>query len=503
MSADFVREWSEPEALVAWTWRQSADLTAVDPVEIGTLSFDAVGPIPRVGEPGDLAGGVLDCAIDVIGLQDEPEKVTLYYDTVAAGQKVRHAALPVTVAGGQVGTLHAERTIRGEDVPSQADEVALWLTTRAFWRVQYASGRIPVEGWPAIAALPLDFVGTEVLSAQYDLSGLPLGAFEGSTLTCSLAADGAVRVSGQAAASARVVTLALPVAGLPPGEYALRAEVMGAGDGALGEVTQTVVIPDATPWLGNAIGLTDTVPEPFTPLEIDGPTVRCWGRGYTFGASGLPEQVTSQGESLLAAPVALELSAGGQAVSWEAGEPGLRMDGRDVRGRALGTAGDTRVECLTTVEYDGMMRFDLTLAPPGATTVDRLVLRIPFAPARAGYLIWTDCAGTGSPADERYGALPEDGWEADFLPFVWLGDEDRGMVWFCEGPVGWSAPAEGKPISVAREGDAVVMQIVMVGTPREIDGPVTYTFGLQAGPVRPRPTGGSASCRPTCASAPT
>jgi len=33
----------------------------------------------------------------------------------------------------------------------------------------------------------------------------------------------------------------------------------------------------------------------------------------------------------------------------------------------------------------------------------------------------------------------------------------------------------------------VVMQIAMVGQPRQIGGPVTYTFGLQAGPVRPRP----------------
>ncbi len=61
------------------------------------------------------------------------------------------------------------------------------------------------------------------------------------------------------------------------------------------------------------------------------------------------------------------------------------------------------------------------------------------------------------------------------------------MVWFSEGPVGWTPPADGKPIRVAREGDAVAMQITMVGAPRQINGPVTYTFGLQAGPVRPRP----------------
>ncbi len=485
---DFVREWADPAAQVSWAWRMSAELTAVDLGEMGTLNFDAEGPVARAGEPGNLAEGTLDCAIDVIGLRDEPEKVTLYYDTIAAGQKVRHAALPVTVAGGQRGTLHARRAIRGADVPAQVDEVALWLTTRAFWRVQYASGRVPVERWPVIAAQPFDFIGTEVLATQYDLSGLPLGAFEGSGVACRLTgAAGKVRAAGQAAANAREVTIKLPVENLPPGEYALRAEVHAPGGETLGEVTQAVVIPDASPWLGNTIGLTDTVPEPFTPLEIEGRAVRCWGREYTFGASGLPEQVVSRSEPLLAAPVALELSAGGQTVSWVDSGPSLRLDGRDVRGRAVGAAGDTRVECLTAVEYDGMMRFDVTLTPQGATTLDRLVLRIPFVPERAGYLIWTDCAGTGSPADERYGARPEGRWESDFLPFMWLGDEDRGMVWFSEGPVGWSAPAEGKQISVAREGDAVVMQIVMVGTPREIDGPVTYTFGLQAGPVRPRP----------------
>ncbi|MGD9497141.1 MAG: glycoside hydrolase domain-containing protein [Armatimonadota bacterium] len=485
--ADFVREWTDPAAQVSWAWRMARDLTVADPAEMGVLSLDAEGPVARAGEPGELAGGTLDCAIDVIGLQDDPEIVTLYYDTVASGQKWRHAALPVSVAAGQTDTLHARRTIRGPQASAQVDEVALWVTTRAFRRVQYASGRLPVERWPAIAALPLDFIGTEVLATHYDLSGLPLGSFGESTVACTLlSADGMVRALAQAAANARQVSLTLPVADLPPGEYAVRAEARGAGGQTLGQTAQTLIIPDPSPWLGNAIGLTETVPEPFTPLAIDGRAVRCWGREYTFGSSGLPAQVVSQGETLLAGPVQLELVAAGRLVAWEGG-PRLRIDGRDVRGRARGAAGDTRVECLTTVEYDGMMCFDLTLTPQRTTTLDRLVLRIPFAPEHATYLIWTDCAGTGSPADERYGALPEGGWEADFLPFVWLGDEDRGMVWFCEGPVGWSAPPRRKPLSVARQGEAVVMQIAMVEAQRRIDGPITYTFGLQAGPVRPRP----------------
>lgn len=487
ITADFVRAWEEPATQVAWTWRMSGELTAADAGEMGTLLFDAEGPVARVGEPGDLAGGQLDCAVEVLGLQEAPEKVTLFFDTIAAGQKWRHAALPVTVAAEQTDTLHARRTIRGPDVAAQVDEVALWVTTRGFWRVQYASGRVPVERWPVIAPQPFDFQGTEVLAAQYDLSGLPPGAFGTGRVTCELlAADGAVRASGEVATAARTVGLKLPVADLAPGAYALRAQVVGADGAALGSAEQALVIPDPTPWLGNEIGITQTVPEPFTPLEIDGRTVRCWGREYRFGDSGLPEQVTSQGEELLASPVALELGAGGRAVAWEAAEV-VAGDGQAVTLATSGRAGDLAAACRTTVEYDGMMRFDLALTPGAPVTLDALTLRIPFRPERAGYLIWTDCAGTGNPADERYGALPEEGWESGFLPFVWLGDEDRGMVWFCEGPVGWTAPTEGQPLRVRRADDAVVLEVTMVGAPRQIDAPVTYTFGLQAGPVRPRP----------------
>ncbi|MFW6061035.1 MAG: hypothetical protein ACODAQ_12715, partial [Phycisphaeraceae bacterium] len=53
-------------------------------------------------------------------------------------------------------------------------------------------------------------------------------------------------------------------------------------------------------WRGNDIGLTNTVPAPWTPMRVDGQTVRCWGRSYEYDDSILPAQVISDGEPLLA-----------------------------------------------------------------------------------------------------------------------------------------------------------------------------------------------------------
>ena len=485
-NADFVRDWTAPEAHASWAWRRSADLLNLDRAEMGVLNFYPDGPVARVEALGDIRGGTLDPRVRMLG-RGERESVYLYYDQITAGGKTRLAALPVTVGEGEQEVLAVRRALVPPDAPEQVEEVLLWVVTRGFRRVHYASGRLPVGSWPALRLLRFDYSGSETLTAHCDLSGLPLGMLGSARVVCELVgAGGQVRTSAEAAADARELSVQMPIAGLGPGAYELRCRLSGGGGEDIASASREVVIPDASAWLGNSLGITDTVPEPFTPLEVEGRAVRPWGREYRFGPSGLPEQIVSADRELLAGSVGLELVSGGQTAAFDQA-PGLRVEGTNVLVRGRATAGGLGVQCLSTVEYDGMIRVDLTVTPQAATTLDRLALSVPLRPEHARYLIHTDCSGTGNPADDRYGALPEEGWRSQFLPLVWLGDEERGLLWFCEGPAGWSPRAEGPPIEVVREGDAVVLRVTMVGAPRTLDGPASYTFGLQAGPVRPRP----------------
>ena len=56
-------------------------------------------------------------------------------------------------------------------------------------------------------------------------------------------------------------------------------------------------------WLNSTIGIDDQVTDPYTPLEVDGRTVRCLGRSVRFAETGLPESIRGGDLQLLAAPV--------------------------------------------------------------------------------------------------------------------------------------------------------------------------------------------------------
>jgi len=68
-------------------------------------------------------------------------------------------------------------------------------------------------------------------------------------------------------------------------------------------------------WLGNSLGVSAEVPKPWTPVEVDGTTVRVWGREIRYDRSLLPTRIASQGAQLLAGPVTLDIRAGGRRVS--------------------------------------------------------------------------------------------------------------------------------------------------------------------------------------------
>ena len=85
-------------------------------------------------------------------------------------------------------------------------------------------------------------------------------------------------------------------------------------------------------WLDSTIAMDDEVVAPFTPLEVDGNTIRCLGRSIRLGANGLPEHIQSwfapemthlgkEPRDILAGPMRL-LATGirDEVLPWEHGE---------------------------------------------------------------------------------------------------------------------------------------------------------------------------------------
>ncbi len=217
---------------------------------------------------------------------------------------------------------------------------------------------------------------------------------------------------------------------------------------------------------GTKMGLGDIVPKPWTPVQCGDDAVGVLGRTYTLGGEAVLEQVSAAGEDLLAGPVRLEATVGGQNVA----VTGMRR-------RSLAQS-DAKGSYETTGTLG--LRFDLELKSEAETIVDGLRLVVPLRPERAIY--YHHCSSYY--ARGYAGLLPEEGLSLGFRPFVWLGDDERGLMWFAESTRGW---AEGEePIQVRRTPEATELVIDFVGGKTLMQG-TSLTFGLQATPAKPAP----------------
>jgi hypothetical protein len=143
-----------------------------------------------------------------------------------------------------------------------------------------------------------------------------------------------------------------------------------------------------------------------------------------------------------------------------------------------------KLETATSIEYDGMLWTELALTPTADLELSDLSLRIPLRAEHARYLHHV----RPSWLEDTAGSLPEAGFEAvGFMPYVWLGDDDRGLAWFAESEFGWTAQSGQPVVQVKRADDRVDLRIHILNVPTKLSRPLKLAFGLQATPVKPRP----------------
>ena len=238
------------------------------------------------------------------------------------------------------------------------------------------------------------------------------------------------------------------------------------------------------PWLGSTAGVSNQVLAPFTPVEISGDRVSVWGRTYTFGGLPFPSAIAARGKDLLAAPITLSGVAAAKPIVWNAVICHALIHRADLV--QLATRADSaalRCEGQVSVEYDGMVRCDFTLVPRSAPiAIEKLALEIPLRPEHAKYLHfwpgkWNSVFNSA--------ALADTGYQGPFRPFFWLGDEWRGLGWFCESDRGFFPAKKDQAVVIERQPDRVVLRLNLIARPQTLDQPLRYTFGFQATPLKP------------------
>ena len=295
---------------------------------------------------------------------------------------------------------------------------------------------------------------------------------------------------------------------------------------AFGQQMSVELIQDTMPaevpdWFASRTGITRKVPKPWTPLTIDKSdkqklSIGCALRDYGFAAGTILDSVCAADADILAAPVRFFGVVNGKS---------LRLRGDKIR--VLSADRDTieleqqligqglKISMRTRIEFDGVIRYDWSVTGTRATQVDSLGVEIAVHQRYAEYLyhfpgLWGMAKNSGNRPDEPV--------LMGFRPYVWLGDDRRGLAWFCESDRNWYPPANGLVTEITPKGNRVLLRLHVISQPvrlrpasekpaewistpeleaaatrdaavddRAIDlfGAQHYTFGMQATPVKP------------------
>ena len=285
-----------------------------------------------------------------------------------------------------------------------------------------------------------------------------------------------------------VTRVRLPAPHLAPGTYDVRAALQGPAEEVLvrGEVELTVINPPE--WLRSTAGETGEVLPPFTPVQVargpDDVSVSMWGRRYDFRQGAFVSQVRTRDAELLAGPMRLHARVGDAQVQWQGGPPTVELatDAQAVVSQAAG-AGTLRVTAQTRVESDGLVKITWQLGGSEPVQLQGLTVDIPVKARHAKYLyMWPTQWG----AQGFSGATP-DHYVSAFKHIIWLGDEERGLSWYCESDEHWHIADPDRAFEVITEQQQVTLRLNLVDQPVHVtpDEPLSYVFGLQATPLRP------------------
>ena len=496
---NFCRWWTAPKAQTSWIGQRIPSLKDIDTAETGLLLFRKNGPVLRIESYGALERKEhhLSCRFLI---REEGEVLFALSDAVAKGKMSRNAHTEQHVTG-EFQTLTLTDKTAGAGHLKNADAVAYSFVNKSFNRVYFRADRCPVGGAPPVIAISTtSFEKREHLRIIVDTWGLVPELVGHADVTVSLIR----RASGEAVSDKdavvtmvrhtkivkRMLSTAIPLNQLEPGaEYTVRAEIATADGTSLDVHEASITYPDISRWMNNKLGMDDVVPTPFTPIQSEQNTIRCWGREYRFSAgSGFPTQIVTRGQEILASAPTLTLRTARGDVAWLE-KNGKMLEVKDTAAsfQASAKSAELSLETVSTIEYDGMMRIDMTIAPVDTVSLNGLTLVIPLKPEHARYLGVTESVGAGQRSYHFYGALPENGYRWKFIPFLWLGDEDRGLLWFCESAQYWRPKDPDAALEVTRDGEVVALRVNLIGRETSLDKPLHFTMGLQASPVRPLP----------------
>ncbi len=254
--------------------------------------------------------------------------------------------------------------------------------------------------------------------------------------------------------------------------------------------TYSFIQPKCPIWANNKIAEPSGEPiVPWPALKVMSDAICPWGRKYDFGKSFLPVAITSQGHQILAKPTMLDIVVDGSPTHFKmVDDSGIKVShkgGRAVLNRVFKGNG-IKVNTKVSVDYDGMMWFDIKISGRKKLTVDKINIEIPmkneFSTLQSH---WPYVRGEYR--DTNSMPVGNKGLKLPFRPVVWLGSTEAGLEWFAESDKGWKPANDNNAIEIVRRSNACVMILHYQDNSEKLQGDKHICFGLMASPVKPWP----------------
>ncbi|MBN2640972.1 MAG: hypothetical protein JXR78_04925 [Victivallales bacterium] len=276
----------------------------------------------------------------------------------------------------------------------------------------------------------------------------------------------------------------LSMAEIPHGEYIVNVQLVDGSGKLKASSSLDFEKLEKPQWLTNPIALEalspDWCPSPWQPLELaaDG-TVALWNRFITFD-KGLISRIVSSGKPLLKKAIELKYIRRGKEhnVVFSTFRVVSQHRGRIVF-NSQAISPDFRIDAVMTVEFDGMVKIELTIAPLlNRGEIDRMWLEYEVENA-----MYCSLGGRGNNGSFQ-GLI----CNYEFLQPVkemWLGNNDIGLGWFTEGYRGWMINTKKPRIILKQLGKNAKVELLLVNEPSSINNPLTPVFGFYPTPVKP------------------
>jgi len=202
------------------------------------------------------------------------------------------------------------------------------------------------------------------------------------------------------------------------------------------------------------------------------------GRRVTLSEQGLPasvltyfnqsvETMNSKGQEVLATPVTFDVrNAGGTKVTFQSEEPSFEDSPTTILWKGRQTSDQLDITYQARIEYDGFMRYDVSLCARRATEVGDISLSIPMRPEKSKF--WMGLGEEGG-----YRNKDDFDWKWDITKnqdMMWMGDINGGLrlklmdehykrplinIYYAMGrlvePLSWSNEGKGG-VSVKKQG---------------------------------------------------